>query len=285
MLGMSTNSFTRRAFIALSAMLPFAWSTRAFAKKSSIPIGLEMYSVRDPLKQDEQGTVRGVAQMGYQGLEFYAPYYQWTEAQAKDMRKLLDDLGIRCFSTHNDADYLKPDKIARTRDINGILGTRYAVVASVHEISNLDGWKEVADLLNTADDQLKTVGIHAGYHNHQPEFKKLDGKYPMEVLAANTHPNIMLQLDVGTCLADGVDPVWWIKSNPGRIRSLHLKDWSPDKGYQVLFGEGIGKWPQIFAAAESVGGVEYYLMEQEGSRLGEMESAKICLESYRKMRV
>ncbi len=99
---MSTNSFTRRAFLALSAMLPFAWSTRAFGKKSSIPIGLEMYSVRDPLKQDAQGTVRGVAQMGYQGLEFYAPYYQWTDAQAKDMRKLLDDLGIRCFSTHNE---------------------------------------------------------------------------------------------------------------------------------------------------------------------------------------
>jgi sugar phosphate isomerase/epimerase len=285
MLDMSTNSFTRRAFIALSAMLPFAWSTRAFGKKSSIPIGLEMYSVRDPLKQDAQGTVRGVAQMGYQGLEFYAPYYEWTDAQAKDMRKLLDDLGIRCFSTHNESEYLKPDKIARTRDINGILGSKYVVVASVPEISNLDGWKEVADLLNAADDQLKTAGMHSGYHNHQPEFKQLNGKMPMEVLAANTQHDIMLQLDVGTCLSDGVDPVTWIKANPGRIRSLHLKDWSPDKGYQVLFGEGIGKWPEIFAAAESVGGVEYYLMEQEGSRLGEMESAKVCLESYKKMRV
>ena len=244
-----------------------------------------MYSVRDPLKQDAQGTVRGVAQMGYQGLEFYAPYYQWTDAQAKDMRKLLDDLGIRCFSTHNESDYLKPDKIARTRDINGILGSKYVVVASVPEISSLDGWKQVADLLNAADDQLKTAGMHSGYHNHQPEFKQLDGKMPMQVLAANTHHDIMLQLDVGTCLSDGVDPVAWIKSNPGRIRSLHLKDWSPEKGYQVLFGEGIGKWPEIFAAAESVGGAEYYLMEQEGSRLGEMESAKVCFESYKKMRV
>jgi sugar phosphate isomerase/epimerase len=284
MLGMSTNSFTRRAFLALSAMLPFAWSTRAFGKKTSIPIGLEMYSVRDPLKQDERGTVRGVAQMGYQGMEFYAPYYQWTEAQAKDMRKLLDDLGVRCFSTHNEEAYLKPDKIARTRDLNGILGSKYAVLASVHEISNLDGWKEVADLLNAADAQLKTAGIHSGYHNHQPEFKELNGKMPMEVLAANTHRDIMLQLDVGTCLSDGVDPVAWIKANPGRIRSLHLKDWSPEKGYEVLFGEGIGKWPEIFAAAESVGGVEYYLMEQEGSRLGQMQSAKVCLESYRNKR-
>lgn len=284
MLAMSTTSLTRRAFLALSAVLPFAWSTKAFGK-TTIPIGLEMYSVRDPLKQDAQGTVRAVAQMGYQGLEFYAPYYEWTDAQAKDMRKLLDDLGIRCFSTHNESDYLKADKIGRTRDINGILGSKYVVVASVHEISNLDGWKGVADLLNSADDQLKTAGMHSGYHNHQPEFKKLDGKMPMEVLVADTHPDIMLQLDVGTCLADGVDPVAWIKANPGRIRSLHLKDWSPEKGYQVLFGEGIAKWPEIFAAAESAGGVQYYLMEQEGSRLGQMESAKVCLASYKKMKM
>lgn len=283
---MSTTSFTRRAFLALSAMLPFTWSGNAFGqgKKKSIPVGLEMYSVRDPLKQDEKGTVRAVAQMGYQGLEFYAPYYSWTEAQAKDMRKLLDDLGIRCFSTHNEEEFMKPDKISRTRDMNAILGTKYAVIASVHEISNLDGWKEVADLLNSADDQLKSAGIHSGYHNHNPEFKKLDGKYPMEVLAANTHHDIMLQLDVGTCLADGVDPVWWIKQNPGRIRSLHLKDWSPENGYKVLFGEGVAKWPEIFEAAESVGGVEYYLMEQEGSRLGQIESAKVCLQSYKKLR-
>ena len=73
----------------------------------------------------------------------------------------------------------------------------------------------------------------------------------------------------------------WIRSNPGRIHSVHLKDWSsdPSKGYKVLFGEGDAKWKDIFAAAERVGGVEYYLLEQEGSRFGELETAKRCLES------
>jgi sugar phosphate isomerase/epimerase len=108
----------------------------------------------------------------------------------------------------------------------------------------------------------------------------------MEILAKNTKPQIMLQLDVGTCLAAGADPVAWIRSNPGRIHSLHLKDWSSDsaRGYQVLFGEGEAKWKDIFAAAESVGGVEYYLIEQEGSRYGELETARRCLEAYRAMR-
>jgi len=92
----------------------------------------------------------------------------------------------------------------------------------------------------------------------------------------------MLQLDVGTCIAAGSDPVAWIRSHPGRIRSLHLKDWSkdPSKQFKVLFGEGDADWKGIFAAAESVGGVEYYLLEQEGSRFGEIETAKRCLEAY-----
>jgi sugar phosphate isomerase/epimerase len=88
---------------------------------------------------------------------------------------------------------------------------------------------------------------------------------------------------VGTCLEAGSDPVAWIRANPGRIHSLHLKDWSPDaaKGYTVLFGEGSADWKNIFAAAESAGGVEYYLLEQEGSRFSELETAQRCLQSFR----
>jgi sugar phosphate isomerase/epimerase len=74
--------------------------------------------------------------------------------------------------------------------------------------------------------------------------------------------------------------VAWIRANPGRIRSLHLKDWSPAKGYRVLFGQGVAPWKKIFAAAESVGGVEYYLIEQEGSEYPEIETADRCLVAY-----
>jgi len=279
---MSGMEITRRNFVALSATLPFAM--RVYAKKSSIPIGLELYSVRDELKKNTEGTVRAVAQMGYQCVEFYSPYYDWTEAQAKQMRKLLDDLGIRCYSTHNGEDYFSKDKISKARDLNLTLGTKYMVMASSNPKPGIDGWKAIADELNSAADFLAPAGLKTGYHNHQPEFKTEDGVRPIEVLAKNTKPSVMLQLDVGTCLNSGGDPAAWIRSNPGRIRSIHLKDWSSDpaKGYQVLFGEGDAKWKEIFAAAESVGGVEYYLLEQEGSRFGELETAKRCLEAYHK---
>jgi sugar phosphate isomerase/epimerase len=93
----------------------------------------------------------------------------------------------------------------------------------------------------------------------------------------------MLQLDVGTCLAAGSDPVAWINRNPGRIRSMHVKDWSPQKGYKVLTGEGIAPWKKLFASAEKTGGIEYYLIEQEGSDYPEMETAQRCLAAFHKL--
>jgi sugar phosphate isomerase/epimerase len=97
----------------------------------------------------------------------------------------------------------------------------------------------------------------------------------------------VLQFDVGTCVEAGADPVAWIKANPGRIKSLHLKDWGAgeSRGYNVAFGEGDVKWLEIFAAAESVGGAEYYLIEQErAGTLGELAMVQKCLENYRKLR-
>ena len=277
---MPLQTLSRRSFLAISATLPWALSARALA---SIPVGLELYSVRTELKQNLEATVRAVAQMGYQGVEFYAPYFDWSENQTKQTRKLLDDLGIRCFSTHNDSSFLGPEKISRARDMNLILGSKYVVMASAKPKPGPDGWKAVADSLNVAADQLEASGLKAGYHNHQREFTADGSQRPIEILAKNTKSSVMLQLDVGTCLEAGSDPVAWIRANPGRIRSLHCKDWSPEpaKGYAVLFGEGSADWKNIFAAAESAGGVECYLVEQEGSRFSELETAERCLKSFR----
>jgi len=277
---MKRNSLTRRGFLAFSAMIPLALRARA---SGTIPMGLELYSVREELKKDPQGTVRAVAAMGYQGVEFYAPYFAWTESQTKEMKKLLDELGIRCFSTHNDSACMNKENIRRAADMNLILGSKYVVMASSQPKPGLDGWKEIADALNFAAEQLESSGLKAGYHNHQVEFTPVEGKRPIEVLAKNTKPSVMLQLDVGTCVEAGSDPAAWIRGNPGRIRSLHCKDWSPEagKGFSVLFGEGAVDWKAVFAAAQSVGGAEYYLMEQEGSRFSELDTARKCLEAYR----
>jgi sugar phosphate isomerase/epimerase len=278
--------WTRRKFMASGAMLPWALrfaEAQAAPAANTIPVGLEMYSVRDALGKDPTGTVRAVAAMGYQGLEFYAPYFAWSEAQAKEMRKLLDELKIRCFSTHNDSDYFTGDKLQHARQLNLILGSKYMVMASSSDEPGLDRWREVANTLNSAAEKLEPHGLRAGYHNHQLEFTPTDGVRPIEILAKNSKPSVMLQLDVGTCIETGADPVAWIKANPGRIRSIHCKDWSPEpaKKYSVLFGEGVADWKALFHAAENGGGIEYYLVEQEGSRFPELETAEKCLQRFR----
>jgi sugar phosphate isomerase/epimerase len=248
-----------------------------------IPIGLELYSVRDHLKKDPKGTLQAVAKMGYECVEFFAPYYEWTPEHAKEMRKELDDLGLRCYSTHNDSQAFKPEGLEKAIELNGILGTKYIVLAHPGEVNGIDGWKNVAETLQRGDDKMRSSGLHAGYHNHDVEWKPVDGQRPMDILASGTSKDIMLQLDVGTCVETGNDPVAWIEKNPGRIRSLHLKDWSKQKGYRVLFGEGDVKWKPILAAARKVGGAEYYLIEQEGSRFPEMETAERCLVAYKQL--
>lgn len=273
-----SHPISRRSLLAAAAASPLAFAAKKF------PVGLELFSVRNELKEDLMGTVKRVAQMGYENVEFFSPYADWSIEQAKDMRKLMDDLKITCLSTHNSSRALTAESIGKTMELNQILGSKQVVMASAGRVQGLDGWKKVADILNESNAKLKAAGMRSGFHNHQTEFKPIDGTMPMEVLASSTDKSVVLQLDVGTCIEAGVDPVAWIKKNPGRIGSMHCKEWSSKgKGYKVLLGEGDTKWKAVFKAAESVGGIEHYLVEQEGADIPPFEAAEACLKTFRKL--
>ena len=276
------DKISRRSFLALASAAPLM---SAAMKDKRVPVGLELYSVRDQLQKDLPSTLREVASMGYEGVEFFAPYFDWTNDYAKEVKKLIDDLHLRCFSTHNSASSFAPDKIDHAIELNQIIGSKFIVMASAGRVEGLDGWKAVAETLNRSAEKIKPFGLRVGFHNHQTEFTPIEGRRPIEVLAANTSKEIVLQLDVGTCLHAGADPVGWIKANPGRITSMHCKDWSPDpaKGYSVLFGEGAVPWKKIFQAAEKTGGIQYYLIEQEGSAYGSIETVKRCLAAFHRL--
>ena len=266
--------------------------TTAPADKKKIPFGLEMYSVRQSMTRDMEGTLKAVAKIGYEVVEFYAPYYQWTFPYAKQVKTMMDDLGLRCYSTHNNnaQQFAAGDAMAKTIELNQILGSRVIVMASASSVRGLEGWKQLAATLTKAVEVLTPHGLTAGFHNHQTEWAKIDGdKRVMDVLAENTPKEFVLQFDVGTCVWAGADPVAWIRQNPGRIKSVHLKDWAPgppapDRGTRVLFGEGVTPWKDVCVAAEAVGGVELYLMEQEGSRFSEIETAQKCFDAWKTLR-
>ena len=310
----SSRALSRRNFLALSAAVPaalaatslltagLATSARAanapatpampVAKKKKPLIGIELYGVRGEMTKDMPNTLRTVAKMGYEVVEFYSPYFAWTFPFAKDVRTMIDDLGLRCYSTHNSGASLTPgETMARAIELNQILGARTIVCASPPRGTvGVEGWKKTCALFTAASEQLAPHGLAAGFHNHKVEWATLEGgQRIMDIIAANTPKEFVLQFDVGTAMEAGIDPLAWINANPGRIRSVHLKDWAPgtkeqEKGYRVLFGEGVTPWKEIIAAVESVGGVEYYLMEQEGSRFSEFETAERCLATWKKMR-
>jgi sugar phosphate isomerase/epimerase len=269
----------------MAGALPFVAS--AYAQTKAVPIGLELYSVRGELAKDPVGTVRAVAKMGYEVVEYYSPYFSWTVEQAKETRKLLDDLGIKCLSTHNGPPAIAADGIAKAVELNQILGSKAIIIASAGKVSGADGWKAFADQLAGAAEKLRPQGLATGFHNHALEWRPLEGgKRPMDIIAAGTPKDVVLQLDAGTCVEAGVDPAAWIKANPGRIKSAHLKDWGKgERGYNVAFGEGDVPWKALLDAAESTGGIEYYLIEQERAGAdGELAMAQRCLANYKKLR-
>lgn len=274
----------------MAGAAPFAATAALQALQTSkIPVGIELYSVRGELMKDLPGTVTAVAKMGYQVVEFYSPYMNWTPEQAKEVRTLLDDLGIKCLSTHN-SEQSVTSNLQKAIDLNQTIGSKAIIIASPPKVSGVDGWKSFAATLTSAAEKLRPSGMVTGFHNHATEWRPAgEGttERAMDVIAANTPKDVVLQLDCGTCVEAGADPVAWIKANPGRIKSLHLKDWGAGegRGYNVAFGEGDVPWKVLLAAAEAVGGVEYYLIEQEhAGAAGEIAMAQRCLDNYKKLR-
>jgi sugar phosphate isomerase/epimerase len=280
----TSESLSRRAFLGMTAALPFAAAAlKAAAKK--VPVGLELYSVRGELAKDLPGTITAVGKMGYEVVEFYAPYLNWTTETAKDVRKRLDDLGVKCHSTHNGGPSFTEDGLKKAIELNQIIGSKYLIMSSAPRATGIDSWKTVAQQLTSISEKLKPLGLATGYHNHQVEWRPLEGQRPMDVIAAGTPKDVVLQFDVGTCVEVGADPIAWINAHPGRIKSVHCKDWSKEKGYAVAFGEGDAPWKQIFEAVEKNGGVEYYLVEQEiAGPDGEFAMVRHCLDNWKQLR-
>src|SRR5258708_1078002 len=220
---MRTSELSRRTFLAMAAAVPCAASAGLRGARN-VPVGLELYSVRGELAKDLLGTVAAVGKMGFQVVEFYAPYLDWTPATAKSVPMVLNYSGLKCHSSHNNGPSFTPDGMKKAIELNQIIGSQCVIRASAPRVTGIDGWKTVGDQLTALSEQLKPMRMATGYHNHQVEWRPVDGQRPMDVIAAHTPKDVVLQFDVGTCLEVGADPIAWIHANPGRISSVHCKD-------------------------------------------------------------
>ena len=283
-------------------MTPFLLSRRGFLAASAaalqaqnrkrIPVGLLIYAVLADWKKDFDGTLTAVARMGYEGVEL-TQYESWTPARAKEVRALLDSIKLKVFATHTEPEFFVPgDKMKAAIELNHILGAR--TVCCVRGLgtsptgigyharaSSLpDAWKELTDVLQSACETLKRNKMACSFHNHAVEFQAVDGIKPIDILAKSK--DLLFHLDVNVCRRAGADVVALMKQYPGKTECLLLTDGPADANrHAPALGKGDTPWKDVFAAAESVGGVKYYLLTHGATELTPLETVKRDLEQYK----
>ena len=251
----------------------------------TIPIGLQLYSVRGECARDLPGALRSTAQIGYAGAEpwgYNGETLDWQGHPVRDIRKMFDDNGLNCCGMHLTTGSLSDDNLQRTVEFNRILGNRFLIVAADQKrTGSLDGVMELAAILNGAADRLAGEGMFTGYHAHATDFKtKFDGKTAWEIFFDNTRPEVVHQIDIGNTLDGGGDPLALIRKYPGRTKTTHIKEHGGPPGAAI--GEGTNDWKAFFEAYETVGGTEWYIVEHETGKQP-LQSVKTCLDNLHKM--
>jgi sugar phosphate isomerase/epimerase len=280
---------SRRDFLAAAAA---AATTLQAQNRKHIPVGLLIYAVLADWKKDFNGTLTAVAQMGYEGVEL-TQYESWTPARAREVRALLDSIKLPVFSTHTEPEYFIPgDKMKVAIELNEILGTR--TVCCVRGLATTptgigyhakasaepDAWRELSEVLQSASETLKQHKMTCSFHNHAVEFQTRDGVRPIDILAKSK--DLLFHVDVNVCRRAGTDPVAFMKQYPGKTESLLLTDGPADaERHAPALGKGDIPWKDVFATAESVGGVKYYLITHGATELTPVETIKRDLAQYK----
>jgi len=248
----------------------------------AIPIALQLYSVREDCARDFFGTIAQVAAMGYAGVEF-AGYHG---ASAADIRKVLDDHGLKVAGTHAGFNTLQDDVLEATIEFHKILGCTNLVVPWLPEETRAtpDACKATAEKLNLVSEKLKPHGMKTGFHCHEGDMHALEGgKSAWDLLATYTTADFIMQYDTANGMAGGADPVQPILDWPGRGITTHLKEWSGEHGAKVI-GEGQIPWAKVFEACETVGGTQWYIVEHESYEgMTPLEAVDKCLKNLRAM--
>ena len=248
--------------------------------KRKIPVAVQLYSVREDCAKDLPGSLKQIAGMGYDGVEF-AGYYGRS---AGDLRKMLDDLGLKAAGAHVGIDTLLDGQIEASIAFHKAIGNRFLIVPGLPESyrNSIDAWKRTAALFNRIADRLAPQGMYTGYHNHHTEFALVDGVMPWQVLLENTGPRVVIQADTGNALHGGQDVVPWLERFPGRALSVHLKEYSP-RDDKAVIGEGDVNWKKLFQVCETTGKTEWYVVEQESYRAAPLECVRLCRQNLKKM--
>ncbi|HSR67571.1 MAG TPA: TIM barrel protein [Acidobacteriota bacterium] len=246
----------RRQFLettAVASALPFLPSPAKMLR----PIGVQLYTVRDLMKDDFEGTIRKVSQVGYQEVEFAGFFGR----EASQVKALLDEVGMTGPSSHVPLQRIQ-ENLSDEMEFARTVGSRFLVVPWLgEELRTLEGFRQVCQTLNQAGRTCNEEGLRLAYHNHDFEFEPVEGKIPMDLMLEECDPDYVdIELDLFWITKAGKDPLDYFRRYPGRFKLFHVKDMddTPQQGFTPV-GQGIIDFPRIFKKIPQAGTVHYFV--------------------------
>lgn len=243
---------------------------------AKIPVGLQLYTVRDETAKDFIGTLQRVAKIGYTGVEFAG----YGNLAASEMKMVLDDLGLRPSGSHVGLDMLETSLNA-VLDYQLAIGNPYIAIPWATAAS-AEEWRALATRIVPIGQACAKLGIALCYHNHAGEFERYDDETALDLLYASVDPRYLkAELDLYWVQKGGADPAAYIRRYASRVPLLHVKDMAADGSFAEV-GTGTLDWKAIFAAAP-LAGVEWYIVEQDSCQRPPLEAVEISFRNLKAM--
>jgi sugar phosphate isomerase/epimerase len=279
------KQISRREFLGKSAIgigsaliasqIPSDLMAAEAMKKVKMPLGFQVWTIKDKLVKDFPGTLKSMAAMGYKSVEMCSPpgyamagFAPLAGMKAKEMKQIINDAGLTLDSTHYVMNELKnnlDERIAFAAET----GQKQMILSSfgLSAKATMSDWMKAADELNVIGEKTKKAGIQTGYHNHHMEFDKIDEKLIYDELLKQFDPNlVMMQFQVAV-ISIGYKAADYFNKYPGRFISAHLADWSEKDKKSVVLGQGIVDWKEFFASVKK-GGVKNIFVEMDPETFG-----------------
>jgi len=296
---------SRRRFVqtaSASAACAALWNNALplMAYPLGLPLGLQLYSVRDILPKDYEGTLKQLSGLGYREVEA-AGFFGHS---AGEVKQAMEHAGLRCVSAHYALKDLLP-KVDEIIQFGKDLGLSYVVCSSpmlkdpsrvkdpgsraARESMTLDDWHWNAEQFNHIGEKVNTAGMRFAYHNHTPEFRSENGvMFYDELLKATDASKVSMELDCGWAVVAGQNPADLLSRYPTRFSMLHVKDFKmtptstpTDHPPSTEMGHGTIDYRPIFEAAKKAD-IKHAFVEQEEFDMPEMEALKIDADYMRR---
>jgi sugar phosphate isomerase/epimerase len=278
---MNRRHFVNRLALVAAGLSLYQQSARAAGRKKLSKIGMQLYTVRRELEKDFEGTLKQVAALGYEEVEF-AGYFGHKPGEVK---AILKRLKLDAPAAHLSLAELRGD-LRPSIDAAHTIGHRYLLLAWTppEERRTLEQYRRLADLLNEAGARTLREGIQFAYHNHDFEFTPLEGQIPYDLLLERTDPRaVKLEMDLYWTVKGGANPVDYFERHPGRFHLLHVKDMdATPRRFFADVGKGVIDFKSIFAQSKKAG-VRHYFVENDEPAGSPFESLRVSFEYLRKL--